>query len=493
MSLKMGYLIPIMCQEIIPGDSFKVNSEIMIRLSPMIAPIMHRVNVWTHYFFVPNRLIWTEWEDFITGGKDGTLTPSFPQFAINASVLPQFNDKTLADYLGLPTITTENANEFISALPFRAYTEIFNEYYRDQNLSNPIAFSKSSGIQLDADFLLHKLQLRAWEKDYFTSALPWTQRGPEVTLPIEVVVDQIRLKDTSHHLSAGTPTAPKSVQYTTQGGFNQFEGQLSAPDYDDTGNSNPAELYGEGTNSTINDLRRSVRLQEWLEKNARGGARYIEQLLSHFGSAPKDERLQRPEYLGGGKQPVIISEVLNTAGSNTIDLEPVGQMSGHGISVGKTNGFQRNFDEHGYVIGIMSVLPNTAYFQGIPKHFSRKDKLDFAWPEFGNLGEQSILNKELYFTGAETDKDLTFGYTPRYSEYKYGISTVHGEFKNNLDFWHWARKFANQPALNETFIQADVDKRVFAVTDPDTDDLYCQIYNSISAIRALPYFGTPTL
>lgn len=474
LSMKMGNLIPMMVQEILPGDNFRVTSEIMMRLAPMIAPIMHRVNVYTHYFFVPNRIIWTEWEDFITGGKEGTSMPVWPHYSSGQVQIAKLAEKSLADYMGLPTIGVATQPTTFSALPFRAYTEIWNEYYRDQNLTNEIAYSKSSGLQTSADFdLTGVIRNRAWEKDYFTSALPWTQRGPEVTIPMDVQV-------TDFQNLAGGPFASQTIT-------SDATGKVAG-----TGGVVQGTLVGANTTATINDLRRSTRLQEWLEKNARGGARYIEQLLSHWGRAPQDARLQRPEYLGGGKQPVTISEVLANFGSTEI---PQGEMAGHGISVGNTNRFTKTFDEHGYVIGIISVLPRTAYMQGIPKHFTRTDKLEYAWPEFAQLGEQEIKNKELYFTGAEATQNDTFGYTPRYSEYKYGVSTVHGEMKTNLDHWHIARKFSALPALTADFVEADPDetKRIFAVTDPTTDDLYVQIYNDISALRSLPYFGTPTL
>lgn len=498
MSLKIGSLIPVFLQEILPGDSFKLNTEIFMRLSPMIAPVMHRMNVYTHYFFVPNRIIWNEWEDFITGGKDGTTQPVWPHYNSGSVTLSKLAEKSLADYMGLPTISSAAVTQNFSALPFRAYTEIWNEYYRDQNLTNEVAYSKTSGLQTSLDFdLTSEIRNRAWEKDYFTSALPWTQRGPEVTIPFSA---EVTYKNRSMvYKEDGTPATDSTDVGTTTG----FAAGTLAVNKTTLSNGEPGrieniESIDNGT-STINDLRRSVRLQEWLEKNARGGARYVEQLLSHWGRAPQDARLQRPEYLSGSKQPITISEVLNQAGSETVDLEPVGQMAGHGISVGSMAGFKKTFDEHGYVIGIMSVLPATAYFQGIPRHFQRTDKLEYAWPEFAQLGEQEIKNRELFFEGsvASGTPDSTFGYTPRYSEYKYGISTVHGEFKTNLDFWHMGRKFGALPALNESFVHIDPDdpelKRIFAVTDPNTDDLYCQIYHNCSALRSLPYYGTPTL
>lgn len=481
LSCQMATLVPIMVQEVLPGDKFKVNTEIMMRLAPMIAPVMHRMNVYTHYFFVPNRIVWNEWEDFITGGKDGTAAPIVPHIKTGLVPAGQFAPKGLCDYMGLPVTAATAASEDINVLAFRAYQEIYNEYYRDQNLSDPVPFTKGSG-EMSAEYThLFTLRKRAWEKDYFTSALPWTQRGPEVGLPIDVAY-----KSTSEVKNASGVSQVGNLQ------------SLAGITHADT---TPVRIENIESLSevTINDLRKSVRLQEWLEKNARGGARYIEQLMSHFGKAPRDARLQRPEYLTGSVQPIVISEVLNTAGGTGVDVEldPVGEMAGHGISVGANNGFTREFEEHGHVIGIMSVLPRTAYQQGIPKMYSRKDKLEYAWPEFAQLGEQPILNREIYFDGlgSESAYQSTFGYTPRYSEYKYGTSTVHGDFKTTQDFWHLGRKFTGIPPLNENFVMAKPEdtKRIFAVTDTTTDDLYVQIIHNVSALRPLPYYGTPTL
>lgn len=490
LSLNMGQLIPIVIQDIVPGDKFRVSSEIMLRMAPMLAPIMHRVNVTTHYFFVPNRLVWDEWEDFITGGREGTLQPEWPTVPINEETRGTgiWNPSQLPDYFNIPPIpNVPVANPMnISALPFRAYQLIWDEYYRDQNLTPSLDISKSSGVQTTAETeKICAIRNRAWEKDYFTSALPWAQRGPSVDIPIE---------------GQGTVTYKPVTELRSNPSGNPLEGTLEG---DMAGNlqANPGGIYGRVENIdevdvssagfTITALRYAVRLQEWLEKNARGGARYVEQILSHFGVVSSDARLQRPEYLGGGKSPVVISEVLQTAQSDT---DPLATMAGHGVSVGRTNGFQRRFEEHGYVIGLMSVLPRTTYQNGIPRHFFRSDKFKYFWPEFANIGEQEIERREIWYdatdpVGGNTE---TFGYTPRYSEYKYAPSTVHGTFRTSLSYWHMGRIFTAIPQLNTSFVTAVPTKRIFAVEDaPDT--LYCQIYNRIDALRPMPYFGTPTL
>lgn len=478
MSCKMGTLNPIFFQEVVPGDKFSVNSEIFMRMAPMVAPVMHRVNVFTHFFFVPNRLIWNEWQDFITGGPDGTLFPVLPTVEVNNDNISTFAKGTLADYLGVPDMSGEiqpGDTLKISALPFRAYQLIYNEYYRDQNLTSKIDFAVTSGACSALDQAkITPMRKRAWEKDYFTSALPWAQRGPEVSVPVEwEYLNQTTVKN-----SDGTAPSASALATTSAGGL--------------TVNSEASRIenLANDIDLSINALRAAVKLQEWLEKNARGGARYIEQILVHFGVKSSDARLQRPEYLGGGKQPVVISEVLNNSATAT---EPQGNMSGHGISVGKSNSFSRSFEEHGIIIGIMSVLPRTAYQQGLDKYWRKTSKLEFYWPEFANLGEQPVGTWELYCNPNEADSILgTFGYQSRYAEYKYKQSSVHGDFKDDFEFWHMGRIFTGLPALNTSFIEANPTDRIFAVQD-GSDQLYVQIYNNVRAVRPIPYHGIPSL
>lgn len=485
LSFNMGSLVPILCNEVVPGDSFRVRSEIMIRFAALLAPMMHRVNVTTHYFFVPNRIIWDEWEDFITGGRLGTSAPVAPYIEVSDMVGPGWLDPgTVADYLGLPIVdgvsVTDDKN--ISALPFRAFQTIWDTYYRDQNLTAELDISKASGQVVGAEITKHCAgRIRAWEKDYFTSALPFAQRGGSVAAPMS---NDPTINTVAYRPSTGQPfTEAGDLTIASDGdllmtGSSTEDGNVSL------------DVAGMGMN--INDLRRSIRLQEWLEKNATGGARYIEQILSHFGVRSSDARLQRPQYLGGGRAPVVISEVLQTMQLETGN--PLGTMGGHGVSIGRTNGFKKWFEEHGFVIGIMSVLPKTAYQQGIERMWSRADKFDYYWPEFSQIGEQEILNQELYYTGETLAEPTsgTFGYQSRYAEYKYACSTVHGEFRDALSFWHMGRIFDGQPALNESFVESDPTFRIFPVT-ANTDKLYCQIYNKVDAIRPMPYFGTPTL
>ncbi|AXL14925.1 major capsid protein [Microviridae sp.] len=507
LSMNMGDLVPIYLEEVVPGDKFKLSSEIFIRLAPMLAPVMHRINVYTHYFFVPNRIIWDNWKEFITGGEDGTVTHDFPRLHVNDANKASYTQGKLPDYMGIPVVKTTDTlvnGNYISALPFRAYQEIYNEYYRDQNVTPKVAYDKGND-SFGNTLQLTQMRKRAWEKDYFTSALPWAQRGGDVTLPT-TFTPQYNDVSIIKNQDGSSITGNGSVNYSDSGSPATIGG-IAGP----TGNARIENLSSEqqGVSVTINELRTATRLQEWLEKNARGGSRYIEQILSHFGVRSSDARLQRPEYLGGGKNNVVISEVLNQAGDAPTEqqpsnpLAPVGQQYGHGISVGKNNGFKRSFEEHGYIIGIMSVLPRTGYQQGIERTFSKFDKLDYYWPEFAHLGEQEIKQREIYFDPAKEDSlnQVTFGYTPRYAEYKYKQTSVHGEFRQggtdpadiNLSYWHMARYFANEPTLSTQFMESDPKRDIFAVTDSQVDTLYCQIYNKVSAIRPMPYFGTPYL
>lgn len=508
LTMNMGKLVPFLLQEIVPGDKFRVNSEIMMRLAPMLAPVMHRVDVYTHYFFVPNRLVWNEFEDFITGGRTGNLEPVAPFFYPNTvyggnSLDNQYwNVGSLMDYMGIPPISgSVDNNVKVSSLPFRAYQMIYNEYYRDANLTDEIPLNYGSGQETQTVTHMQRLlglRDRCWEKDYFTSALPWPQRGGEALLPMDA---EVTYKDQSEIFNSGsnTPVTGDTVLgHTSDNDAGALNLRSRNPDGTVNGSTGTAvrvENIDEISNAstTINDLRKAVKLQEWLERSARGGSRYIEQILSHFGVKSSDARLQRPEYLGGGKQPIVISEVLSTVGTTAeTDFVPQGNMAGHGISVGSSNRFSRRFEEHGFVIGIMSVMPRTSYQQGLPRLFTRETKFDYYWPEFAHLGEQEVKNKELLLalSGSDTNES-TFGYQQRYAEYKYQPSTVHGDFRQTLDYWHLGR-IINTAALNEDFVRCDPDPRIFAVTDLSIHHLYVQIFNRVDAIRPMPVFGIPS-
>lgn len=487
LSCNMGQLVPIMNLDVVPGDRIMISAEALIRFAPMQTPPMHRIDCTIHYFFVPNRIIWPKWEEFITNTKTAGLLPAVPTLTIADQT--DWLQTRLHDYLGIPPPdlnVTSPSSETFSALPFGAYNKIYNDYYRDQNLIPKVQEVLLDGGNLNSNF---PLQNRAWEHDYFTSSLPFAQKGDSVDLPLgNITLNNALGTGAGIMRLAGVPGSIASagdVQIQSLSGELVSSGSpANEIVYDPNGT-----LQVDPT--TINDFRRAMALQSWLEKAARGGTRYTENILVNFGVRSSDARLQRPEYITGVKTPVVISEVLNTTGTTAA---PQGDMAGHGIAVLNSNRASYYCEEHGYIIGIMSIMPKTAYQQGIERHFLRTDPTDYYWPDFANLGEQEVINKEIFAYQPLPANTETFGYTPRYSEYKYMNNRVAGEFRSTLNNWHMGRIFAVDapPALDADFVTANPTHRIFAVTDPLEDKMWCHVYNKIKALRPMPKFGTPS-
>lgn len=488
LSADMGELLPIGLVEVLPGDTFQHATSLLCRVSPLLAPVMHPVDVRIHHWFVPHRLIWEDWEDFITGGPDGMDASVFPTITLSYAAGPPATGSGvvggLADYLGCPP-TINNLE--VSALPFRAYALIFNEWYRDQDLVTALTIDKTSGSDTTTNTALQNC---AWEKDYFTSSRPWTQKGPEISIPLtgDAPIASDGTAVTGHSSTQATVRTLRSDEQS-QGGL-----YLNGYPGGSTGNfifDNPgleADLTGVSA-ANVNDLRLAFALQRYEEARARYGSRYTE-YLRYLGVRSSDARLQRPEYLGGGKQRIQFSEVLQTApltDTGTSEDVGVGELKGHGIAAVRSNRYRRFFEEHGYVITLLSVRPKTMYVQGLARTFNRRTKEDFWQKELQHIGQQEVLNKEVYAAAASPAG--TFGYQDRYDEYRRQESNVAGEFRTTLlDYWHMARIFAAEPSLNASFVVSNPTKRINAVETQDV--LWIMANHSIQARRAVAASGS---
>lgn len=486
LSARMGYLVPIQLTEVLPGDTFQMATSLFIRLAPMVAPVMHPVHVRVHHWYVPTRLIWEDFEDFITGGPDG-LDQSEPPYIVPGA---DVGTGSLADYLGIPP---GQANLKFSALPFRAYNLIYNEWYRDQDLEEPAPLLLTSGF----DNTGFDIQNVDWERDYFTTARPWPQKGPAVSVPVNAASGSTQ----PFQLRAGASPDSTSVAdvVVNRGRFGSDAGTEYLALSTDFGGQPPMETewktYLAGTDIAsvdINQLREAFALQRFEEHRALYGSRYTE-YLRFLGIKASDARLQRPEYLGGGKQTIQFSEVLQTAPS---DGSPVGAMAGHGVGAMRTNRFRRFFEEHGYLISLMMVQPVAVYQQGLPRMWQRQVKEDYFQRELQHIGQQEVWQSELYATagnaGNTDDSDRAkhmFGYQNRYDEYRWHESSVAGEFRKLLNYWHMAREFDAPPVLNASFIRGLPTNRIFAAQE--NDQLYVMASHSIQARRAMAKFGNP--
>jgi len=487
-----GNLIPIYVDEVLPGDTFNLKMDIFGRLATPIFPIMDGMYIESFFFFVPNRLIWDNWTKFMGEQKNPTDSIDFlvPQITVG-----NFLTGSLADYFGIPILV---ANMPVNALPFRAYNLIYNEWFRDENLQDSIPVNTGNGPDSPADYALVN---RGKRHDYFTSCLPWPQKGPGVEISIggaaQVVPDGTGIPQWIGSAGSGTP-GPFGVTAVGGGvtapGISATDAQIKWSD------PNLIADLSTATGVTINSLRQSFQLQKLQERDARGGTRYTELLKAHFGVISPDARLQRPEFLGGGYSPVIINPVTQTSGTPNDPAQgytstPQANMSAYGIVAGKNHGFTKSFTEHGYIIGLISARADLSYQQGLHKMWSRETKYDFYWPALAHIGEQSVLNKEIYAQGTAVDEEV-FGYQERWSEYRYGVNKITGIFRSqasgSLDSWHLAQNFSALPVLGEDFIieNPPVD-RVIAVTNEP--HFIFDSYFKINCVRPMPVYSVPGL
>lgn len=533
-----GYLVPFFVDEVLPGDSFKLNCSIFCRLATPIVPFMDNLYLETFFFFVPNRLVWKHWENFM-GQKDNPNDSTdylIPQTVAGPNGFPS---GSVADYFGIPTGVK---NLSVSSLPFRAYQLIYNEWFRDENLQDSYGGWSPSSIHKDdpigdwndTNSTGISLYRRNKYHDYFTSALPWPQKGDAVDVNFGVggavswASDTFNLSATklSNTQAQTTISNPKKLAFiephwsftndypgtgftasapTTGSKLVGYQGDVSYVQGAESISRPPTvtpsaidlpylQFVGEtGAGLTINDLRQAFQVQKLLERDARGGTRYTEILRSHFGVVSPDARLQRPEYLGGSSTRILMNSVAQTAATN--DVTPQANLSAFGLFGDSFHGFSKSFVEHGHIIGLVNVRADLSYQQGLNRMWSRKSRLDFYFPVLAHLGEQAILNKEIYAQGTSAD-DQVFGYQERFAEYRYSPSVITGKMRSTdpqtLDIWHLAQKFDNLPTLSSQFIQdrPPVSRVVAVQSEPQ---FILDAWFDLKCVRPMPVYSVPGL
>lgn len=525
-SFNVGDIVPFFLEEVLPGDTFNVRTSKVVRMQTLLTPMMDNVYLDTYYFFVPNRLVWNHWKEFNGENTESAWIPQ-TEYSVPQITSPSagWSVGTLADYFGLPTGV---GGLSVSALPFRAYALVMNEWFRDQNLQDPLVIpvddATVAGVNT-GNFVTDVAKgglpyIAAKYHDYFTSCLPSPQKGPDVTLSVAQMSDSpvvtksvdsdpaVWSKDVDgqpyflHSRRLVNGAWVKSANGTSgvngSGAFGVVAG--SSPGNLET--MALTNLWAVGQSSavvaTINQLRMAFQIQKLYERDARGGTRYIEVLKSHFGVTSPDARLQRPEYLGGNRVPINVNQVIQQSGTGAGADTPQGTVVGMSQTTDSNHDFMKSFTEHGYIIGVMVARYDHTYQQGIERHWSRKTRFDYYWPVFANIGEQAVLNKEIFAQGTAKDNEV-FGYQEAWSDYRYKPNRVTGEmrsaYEQSLDVWHLADDYASLPSLSDSWIREDKNTvdRVLAVKSTVSDQLFADIYVSNRATRPMPMYSVPGL
>jgi hypothetical protein len=489
-----GYLVPVYVDEVLPGDTFNLKMTAFARLSTPLYPIMDNMHLESFFFFVPNRLIWDNWQKFM--GQQNNPADSI-SYVVPQQVSPAngYAIGSLQDYMGLPTVGQVTATKTVSHCAFwtRAYNLIYNEWFRDENLQNSVVVDKGDGPDTVANYTLLR---RGKRKDYFTSALPWPQKGSSVTLPLGTTAP-VNLTGNLEFATALSGNRTVSLSSIGSDQAVRYSGAIAS------GNVTAVTgLYADlstATAATINQLRQSFQIQKLLERDARGGTRYTEIIRSHFGVISPDARLQRPEYLGGGTTSININPIAQTSGTNASGTTtPLGTLASMGTGLAHNHGFTQSFVEHGVILGIVAVRADLTYQQGLQKMWSRSTRYDFYFPAFATLGEQAVLNKEIYVTGDTTDTGV-FGYQERWAEYRYYPSRISSLFRSTaagtIDGWHLAQKFTSVPTLNTTFIQdtPPLERALAVGAEANGQQFIFDSFFNVKKARPMPMYSVPGL